>query len=109
MITISFENDSLHDTCVNLERAEHLLGSISASALINFISDAHAFDNADELMGFLGDDVEISVHDSLYVAIGSDYRATLVVVGTRFERDADGRIIWPSVTRLKLVEISRWP
>ncbi|WP_156635332.1 hypothetical protein [Methylobacterium sp. Leaf123] len=109
MINISFEDDALHDLCVNLERAEHTLGTVSAGALINLISDANAFENAHELIDFLSEDAEISVHDSLIVAIGSDYRATLVVVGTRFGRNADGRIVWASVTRLKLVAISRCP
>ncbi|MEF2549080.1 hypothetical protein VQ045_18145 [Aurantimonas sp. E1-2-R+4] len=109
MINISFEDDPLYNMCVDLEHAEQAFGSVSAGALVNFISDANAFENVEELMDFLGGDIEISVDDSLFVAIGSDYRATLVVVGTRFDRNANGRIVWASVTRLKLVEISRWP
>lgn len=109
MITISFEDQSLHDTCIDLERAERLLGSISAGALVNFISDAIAFENVGELAGFLGEDVKISDDDSLSVAIGSEYRAVLVVAGKRFSRDAAGRVVWSSVTRLKLVKISRVP
>ncbi|MES2045866.1 MAG: hypothetical protein V4475_18495 [Pseudomonadota bacterium] len=109
MITISFEDQPLHDACVDLERAEQLFGSVSAAALVNFISEAMAFENVEELMAFLGDDMEISADDSLFVSIGSDYRAALVVAGTRFKRDAGGRIVWASVTRLKLLQISRWP
>lgn len=109
MIIISFEDDPLHDLCVDLERAEQMFGTVSASALVTFISDAIAFDNVRELMDYLGGDIEISVDDFLFVAIGSDYRATLVVVGTRFNRDPKGRIVWSSVTRLKLVDISRRP
>lgn len=109
MITISFEDQPLHDVCVDLARAEQLFGSVSASALVNFISEAMAFENVGELVEFIGDDVEISGDDSLFVGIGSEYRAALVVAGTRFERDADGRVIWSSVTRLKLVQITRWP
>lgn len=109
MITISFEDQPLHDTCVDLERAEQLFGSISAAALVNFISDAMAFDNVGELADFFGDDIKVLPDDSLSVAIGSDYRAALVVAGKRFDRDAAGRTVWSSVTRLKLVHISRLP
>lgn len=109
MITISFEDQPLHDTCVDLERAEQLLGSISAAALVNFISDALAFENVGELAEFLGEDIEFLEDDSLSVAIGSDYRAALVVAGRRFDRDVAGRVVWSSVKRLKLVQISRLP
>ncbi len=109
MITISFENQLLHDTCIKLERAEQLFGSISAAALVNFISEAMAFENVEELMDFLGNDAEVSADDSLFVSIGANYRAVLVVVGTRFERDPGGRVVWASLTRLKLIQISRWP
>lgn len=109
MITISFDTQQLHDDCVNLQRADLLLGSISAEALVTFLSDAAAFENVGELIAFLDQEVKINSDDSLSVAIGSEYRATLVVVGTRFATNADGRIIWKSVTRLKLVEISRLP
>ena len=109
MITISFEDQALHDSCVDLHRAEQLFGSVHAGALVTFISDAVAFENASELIDFLGDDVRIAPDDSLSVAIGSDYRATLVAVGRRVDRDAYRRIAWASVTRLKLVEISRLP
>jgi hypothetical protein len=109
LITISFEDQVLHDSCVDLRRAEQSFGSVHAGALVTFISEAVAFENTSELIDFLGDDVKISADDSLSVAIGSDYRATLVVAGKRFARDADGRAVWASVTRLKLVEISRLP
>lgn len=109
MITISFEDQPLHDTCVDLERAEQLFGSVSAAALVNFISDAMAFEHVQELADFLGDDIKIRGDNSLSVAIGSDYRAALVVAGKRFDRDAAGRVVWSSVARLKLVQLSRLP
>ena len=86
-----------------------MFGSVSAEALVNFISDALAFDNVEELADFLDNDIKFLVDDSLSVAIGSDYRAALVAAGTRFDRDADGRTVWASVTRLKLMNISRLP
>jgi hypothetical protein len=109
LINISFEDEWLHDTCVDLQRAEQQYGSVHAAALVTFISDAVAFENVGELLDFLGDDIRISPEDSLSVAIGSDYRATLIVAGKRFNRGTDGRVVWTSVTRLKLVEISRVP
>lgn len=109
MITISFETQQLHDDCVNLQRAEQLFGSINAEALVTFLSDAAAFENAGELIDFLDGQVRIDLDDSIYVAIGTEYRATLVAVGKRFKQDANHRVLWNSVTRLKLVEISRLP
>ncbi len=109
MIIISFEDQSLHDACVDLQQAEQLFGTLNASALVTFISDAQAFENAAELIDFRRDEVKILSDDSLSVAIGSHFLATLVVAGRRFGRDGDGRIVWTSVTRLKLVQISRLP
>lgn len=109
MITISFDSQQLHDDCVNLQRAEQLFGSINAEALVTFLSDAAAFENVGELIEFLDGQIGINFDDSLFVAIGSEYRAALVVVGKRFLRDANDRIVWDSVTRLKLVDISRLP
>jgi Zn-dependent peptidase ImmA (M78 family) len=99
LITISFEDQSLHDACVDLQRAEQLFGSVNAASLVTFISEAAAFENAGELIDFLGGDAKVSSRDSLSVAIGSDYWATLVVVGRRFDRSADGGVVWSSVTR----------
>lgn len=108
LITISFEDQAMHDACVALARAEQLYGSVSAAALVNLLAEAAAFENVAELMGFRGD-MEISDEDSLCVSLGSDYHATFVVAGTRFRRDAGGRVVWATVTRLKLVQISRLP
>lgn len=109
MIIISFDSQALHDLCVNLEHAEQLLGSTNAEALVTFISDAQALENVEELIELLGPDAQICPDDSLSVAIGSDYRAALVVAGKRFDLNTDQRIDWASVTRLKLMEISRLP
>lgn len=107
MITISFEDEPLHDTCIDLSRAEAAYGSLHAAALVTFISDARAFENVQELIDFPGQEIKILPDDSLSVSIGSDYCAALVVVAKRFDRDAMGRVIWSSVTRLKLVTMSR--
>lgn len=109
MINISFEDGALHDCCVNLQRAEQKYGSVHAGALVTFISEATSFENVGGLLDLLGKDANIASDDSLSVSIGSDYRAILVAVGRRFDRDANGRVVWATVTRLKLVEISRVP
>ncbi len=107
MITISFEDEPLHDTCLDLGRAEAAYGSLHAAALVTFISEARAFENVQELINYPGQEIKILEDDSLSVAIGSDYCATLVVVAKRFDRDAMGRVVWSSATRLKLVTMSR--
>jgi hypothetical protein len=109
LIIIAFEDEGLHGTCVNLERAEQAYGSVSAAALVTFLSDAESLESVEELMGVMGEEIIILPDDSLSVAIGSDYRAALVVVGTRHALDASGRIVWSSVARLKLLAISRVP
>ena len=109
MINITFEGEPLHETCVDLRNAEQAYGSVSAAALVTFLSEAQSFETADELLDFLGGDAKILLDDSLSVAIGSDYRAALVVVGSRHTRDEGGRIAWASVSRLKLLAISRVP
>lgn len=109
MITVSFDTQELHDDCVNLQRAEQLFGSVSAEALVTFLSDAAAFENVKELIDFLGGGITINLDDSLFVAIGSEHRAVLVAVGKRFQRDTHGRVVWASVARLKLTDISRLP
>ncbi len=108
MITLTFADQPLHDDCVKIERAEHAFGA-HAATVINFIAEVASVDNVDELAAVLGEEIIFLPDDSLCVAIGSDYRAALVVTGKRFNRHGDGRIDWSSVTRLKLVEITRVP
>lgn len=107
MIILSFETQQLHDTCVALASAEQAFGSMTAAALVTFISEASAFANVAELIDFHGDGMRVSGDDSVSVAIGADYNATLQAVGSKFARDAGGRVEWESVTRLKLIAISR--
>jgi len=107
LIILSFEDLELRDTCVNLELAEQRLGTFIAQSLVNFISEAYACENVEELINFLGDNVRILPDDSLSVVIGSDCFAALVVAGKRYDRGTNERVLWASVKRLKLVKISR--
>jgi len=108
-MNITFEGEPLHETCIVLANAEHAYGSVAAAALVSFLEEARASETAEDLLVMLGDDLFLHADDSLSVAIGSDYRAALIVVGERHRTNADGRIVWESVTRLKMLEISRLP
>jgi hypothetical protein len=105
-LIISFGTRELLDCCSSLAAAEQRLGSAHAQTLISLIADAEAFEVAHGLIEFFGSQANIDEHDSLFLAIGSDYRAQFVPAGVRFARNAEGKIDWASVQRLKLVDIS---
>lgn len=109
MITVSFHDPVLHDICTDLNRAEEQYGRVEAQALVTLISDAHALENAQQLIDLHAGEIFVLDDDSLQAVIGVDCRAALVAVGTKFRRSDDGRIRWDSVTRLKLVQVSRVP
>jgi hypothetical protein len=106
-LIISFGTRNLLECCSNLAAAEQRLGSAHAQALVSLIADAAAFDNADDLTKFLAPAAQVDEHDSLFLEIGSDYRARFVAVGAKLVRDAGGRVDWTSVQRLKLMDILR--
>lgn len=107
-MNVTFADEPLYENCAVLANAERTYGSLTAIALVSFLEEARNVETAEELIGLLGPDIIID-DDSLSVAIGSDYRAAFVVVGTRHRRDAMGRIEWASVTRMKMLEMSRVP
>lgn len=104
---VSFETAALQQACLVLELAEEQFGAVHARALIALLAEIEAFGTAAELIDFLGDEAAVALNDSLSLPIGSDYRATLVATGTRYGRDDEGRVAWLSVTRLKLMQITR--
>ena len=104
---ISFSTRNLLVCCSNLATAEQRLGSAHAQALISLIADAEAFDSADDLIKFFASATQVGEHNSLFLQIGSDYRAQFVAVGTKLVRDTEGRVDWTSVQRLKLMDILR--
>jgi hypothetical protein len=106
-LIISFETRNLHECCCRVEAAEQRLGSVHAQALATVIAEAEAFENAQEWIDFCGLDIFIAEDDSLLVLIGSDYHARFVAAGLRFARNNEGRVVWMSVQRLKLMDISR--
>jgi len=105
-LIVSFETVALQQACYVLELAEEQFGAVHAQALIALLADIEAFATTAELIDFLGEDAAVALDDSLSLPIGSDYRATLVATGTRYHKDAGSRVVWSSVTRLKLVEIT---
>jgi hypothetical protein len=98
----------LHDTCANLEAAEEHYG-IHAQAIVTFISDALAFENAEELFAFYCNGAKIAGDDSLLIEISSGYSAILVPVGRRFAKNDGGQVIWATVKRLKIMIIAELP
>jgi hypothetical protein len=89
--------------------AEQRFGSAHAQALVSLIADAEAFQNANELIEFFGSEARVAENDLISLAIGSEYRVGFIAAGVRFVRDADGRVDWTSVQRLKVVDLSRCP
>ena len=102
---VSFEPRGLQEAVLILRVAEARYGAVNAQAMIAMIADIEAFDNAEQLLAFIGDDAVLEEDDSLSLPIGADCRATLITAGKRFDRDAGGRVIWSSVTRLKLMAV----
>lgn len=76
------------------------MGPQCASDLMTFLADAESMSNAAELIEFRGE--ETHEGDSLSFAIGSDYRATLTVVGKKPTRKPGGEIDWDSVQHMMI-------
>jgi hypothetical protein len=91
---VSFDTQYLQKICLTIEAAERTLGPVHAQALITLI--------ADDFFGFAAVCRE---DDSLFLPVGASYRARFVAVGKRFACDANGKVVWSSIKRLKLTEI----
>jgi hypothetical protein len=103
-LIVSFKTVALQKACLVLELAEEQFGAVHAQALIALLAEIEAFGTAAELIDFL--DAPVALNDSLSLPIGSDYRATFTATGARYGRDDEGRVVWSSVTRLKLMQIT---
>lgn len=106
---VSYETTALQQACFALELAERQYGAVHAQALTALIADIEAFENVGELIEFWGDELFITIDDTLSLPVGAHYRAMLAAVGARYRRDAEGRVVWSSVTRLKLLAITGCP
>jgi hypothetical protein len=104
-VIVSFQSQELHDCCCIASVAEEALGAILAQALENLIADAEAVETAAELLELLEPFASVAPDDSLLADVGADYRARFVAIGQEFTRDEEGKIVWLSVRRLKLVAL----
>jgi hypothetical protein len=102
---VSFHTKQLHDCCYVASVAEAELGSTHGEALRALIADAEALETAEELIELRTPDASVNSDDSLSVRIGAEWRARFVAVGQEFSRDVEGRAVWSSVRRLKLVAL----
>lgn len=104
MLTISFASAEWKRICADIEAAQEEMGAQAATDLMTFLAEAESMPNAAELIDFRGE--EFGEGDSLSFAIGSDYRATLTVVGKKPTRKPGGGIDWDSVQHM-IIGITR--
>ena len=102
---VSFQTEELHDCCCIGSVAEAMLGNVHAEALEMLIADAEAFETAAEFLEFGEAFASIDADDSLLADVGAVYRARFVALGQEVTRDQEGRIVWSSVRRLKLIAL----
>jgi predicted transcriptional regulator len=104
---VSYQDLELRAVCLQLARAVEAYGPEEAKALIDRFAEIEASENADELFSLLGDEARLDEGDSLIVAIGAEYEARFVAVGSKIGRDDSGRLVLTSVRRMKLMSIAR--
>jgi hypothetical protein len=104
-VIVSFETQYLQKICLTIQAAEQTFGPVHAQALIALIADIEAFEDAGQVMDFFGVAAVCREDDSLFLPIGASYRARFVAAGKRFGCDANGKVVWSSVKRLKLMNI----
>ena len=105
---VSFGSRRLRELCSYLHEAYRWLGITHGQALIRLISDIEALQNADELLKYFGPAASpITERDMIIIEIGTKYKGEFLALGAKIRRDADERIEWSSVHRVKLIEISR--
>jgi hypothetical protein len=102
---VSFQTRCLQEICLTIQAAERTFGPVHAQALSTLIADIEAFEDASQVIDFFGFAEVCREDDSLFLPIGANYQARFVAVGKRFGCDADGKVVWSSVKRLKLMEI----
>lgn len=107
ILIVSFGSKKLRTLCATSSELFKWLGVPHAQLFIQLISDVEAFDNAADLLEYLGNDVSLVLNrDALVVAIGTRYQGVFVATGAKFKRNDAGHVEWSSVRRLKLTELS---
>lgn len=88
-----------------LNEAEASLGTLNSKALVTIIADIEAQANGEELLSYMNDIAQVSGDDTVEVLFGRDCTAIFAPVGNWFQRGAEGRVVWSTVERLKLLRI----
>lgn len=88
-----------------MSEAEAALGTVNAKALVTAIADIEAQENGSDLLGYMSDTANFNADDTLTIFFGTECAATFTVAARRFQRDHEERVIWSSVSRLKLIAI----
>jgi hypothetical protein len=104
-VIVSFESEQLHDCCCQASIAEDILGSATAQLLATVIAEAEAAETAAEFLQLREPFASVDIDDSLLTDVSAEYRARFVPIGQELTRDGEGKIVWSSVRRLKLVAL----
>ena len=102
---VSFGTARLKHICLVLSEAEVALGTVNAKELITMIADIEAHEHSEELLNFMNDIAHIGPDDTIEIAFGLGCSASFAPVGQKFQRSPEGRVLWSTVERLKLIEI----
>ena len=103
MIVLSFDTPELRDGCTKLQAAQAWIGPMEAQALTQMIADIEAFQNADEVIAFLG--ATVDAQGCIMIDFSRKHRAILRSTLPDTPLDPGGIPIWQQVRRLMLTEI----
>lgn len=106
-LRISFESGELRDCCCTFERGEEVLGTHLARTLFTIIAEAESMETAADWHDFLVHDLYSCTAHAFQVGVGTEYIATFVPTGKKFDLGDDGQTDWSTVMRLKLQSIMR--
>ncbi|MDR9782133.1 hypothetical protein [Rhizobium redzepovicii] len=106
-LRISFESNELRDCCCTFERGEETFGTHLARTLFTIIAEAESMETAADWHDFLVHDLVACTSDAFQVDVGTEYIATFVPTGKKYDVGDDGQPDWSTVMRLKLQSITR--
>lgn len=87
-----------------LHEAEAALGTVNAKALVTMIADIEAQEDGEELLSYMNGIAQVG-EDTVEISFGRDCHAVFAPVGKRFQRGAEGGVVWSTVERLKLIAL----
>lgn len=103
MIVLSFDTPELRDGCTKLQNMQAWIGPVEAQSLVQMIADIEAFQNAAEMIAFLGANVD--GQGCIVIDFSRKHRAILRPTLPDAPLDADGRPVWAQIRRLMLTQI----